>query len=188
MNIFAKSGLIGLLTVLPTACSSTPTKGSQRSESLGPITAHLSESGRQVDFLRVLEGNYDVIYRVYNSDNADTFIGTAQYEWDGNVLVAQHDSQWNGTPFQSAMLLGYDPGSSCYTMGWSTMDGQMLQPMASVEPSEMEGELSVPRSDESGCSRTVLVLEDSNMHVLRRYVATPSGSEMLVLEMICTRL
>ncbi|MDF1837868.1 MAG: DUF1579 family protein [Planctomycetota bacterium] len=190
MKSLTKAALIALLTTLPISCAQT--HSSVDTDDLGDIQNTLIATGAQHDFLDGIRGEFDVIYNVWNSENrpCDTFAGTVNYQWNGQetVLIGQHDGFWADMPFQSAMLLSFDSASECYAMGWARQDGTMVLPLSPTDPYSPNGEMSVTRGSGDQCSRSVMVIEDSNTHTIRRYVTQESGHEDLVLEMICTRL
>ena len=186
--------LVALAATLPIACSSTQGSVADQlnPEDFGEVSTSLCVDGVQVDFLRGLEGTYDVLYQVYNQADAGatTFTGHVSYAWDAksHVLVGSHDSMWAETPFQSAVLMGFDMQDERYCMGWAKSDGQVVLPMLPMTESGVPGEMVVQRTDDDAISRTVITMQDSNAHTIRRFVQNEHGMESLVLEMICTRM
>lgn len=194
MKIIQSIALSTLLIGLPCACSSTESSVTTniQPEEMGEVATTLCEEGVQVEFLRGLEGTFDVIYQVYNQANAEatSFEGHVTYEWDhkANVLVGSHDSWWGDVPFQSAILMAFDMQDETYCMGWAKSDGDVVLPMLPMVESGVPGEMVVQRNTSESVSRTVMTMQNSNTHTVRRFVQNENGVESLVLEMICTRM
>ncbi len=189
MKTLQKVALFGALACFLPACSQT--KGSLQSQSLGEVSMQLCAEGAQVDFLQGLEGSYEVIYQVFLSPEgpAEVFEGTVEYTWNSemHMLLGTHDAKWGKMPYQSTMVMAYDTEQQSYVIGWSNNEGMVTVPMVPVQPTGVSGEISANCRTGNIQNRTVMTMQDSNMHSVRRHVNPDNASDRMVLEMTCVR-
>jgi len=190
MNKFTQAALLAVSVSLPLACSST--QASVSPTDLGPIATGLCVEGAQVDFLRAMEGSFDVVYHIYTDVDQPgmKFQGNVHFAWNtsNHLLEGQHDSMWAGVPFRSSMMIGYDTFEDSYCMGWAKEDGSIAMPLANVEKSGTDNEMSIVRNDRGSISRSVLMIDSPDVHTVRQYTKNAENQDVLVMEMICTRL
>ncbi|HRV81407.1 MAG TPA: hypothetical protein P5218_08230, partial [Planctomycetota bacterium] len=170
MNTNHKAALLGVLATLVSACSET--RGSIQPDPVETTQAMQIVESPAEQYLHGFEGTYDVVYKVYNRGDQgfDSFQGLAQYQWDANsqMLMGTHDSMWGSMPFQGTLMVGCNSSTGSFSLGWAKPDGTIVQSMQAVERQGLTEEFSVPRYEQGQATRTVMVLEDNNVHFLRR--------------------